>query len=132
MISGLTLSHRRFRVGAPPRLGTTVRFTLSAPAAYSLRIDRVLAGRKLVRRGKPTVCRTTKARAKAARGKPCHSYKKAGTLTRAQVSGTVSVAFSGRLGRKALRPGAYRLTVEARDGAGAVAQPRRITFTVLR
>ena len=131
VISALTLSHRRFRVGAPPRRGTTVRFTLSAPAGYTLRIDRVLAGRKLVRRGRPSVCRTTKARAKAARGKPCRSYKKVGVLARAQATGAVSVAFPGRLGRKALRPGAYRLTVEARDGTGAVAQPRRVTFTVI-
>jgi len=37
------------------------------------------------------------------------------------------VAFSGRIARRALRPGIYRLIVEARDAAGNVslaARPR--------
>ena len=135
VISALTLSHRRFKVGGLPRRGTTVRLRLSAPAALTLRVDRVLAGRKLVRRGKPTVCRVTpvpraKARKAVSRGKPCRVYKQVGALKRAQVSGAVSVAFSGRFGRTALRTGAYRLTASAHDAAGAAAAPRRITFTI--
>ncbi len=137
VISRLTLSHRRFRVGGLPRRGTTVRLRLSAPAALTLRVDRVLAGRKIVRRGKPTVCRVTparhaKARKAAAKGKPCRVYRQVGTLRRSQVDGAVSVAFSGRFGRTALRAGAYRLTASARDATGAAAAPQRITFTVIR
>lgn len=132
VISALRLSHRRFRVGAPPRRGTTARFTLSATASYTLRIDRVLQGRILTRPGKPSVCRATKGRTKASHGKPCRSYKTAGTLTGTHVSGPVSVAFSGRLGPKRLQPGTYRLTVEAHDSAGGVAQPQGVTFTVVR
>lgn len=135
VISALTLSHRRFRVGAPPRRGTRISLRLSAPAALSLRVDRVLAGRRLVRRGKPAVCRLSrrvKAHKAASRGKPCRIYRKVGTLRRAQAGGAISIAFSGRFGRTALPAGAYRLTVDARDGTGAAATPKRITFTIVR
>jgi hypothetical protein len=130
VVSVLSLSHRRFRVGAPPRRGTTVRFTLSAAASYTLGIERVLPGRLAARRGKAPLCRATKRRAKASRGKACSLYRKAGTLTGRAAGGAVSVAFSGRIGRSALKPGSYRLTVGARDGAGRAAQAQRVTFTV--
>ncbi len=42
------------------------------------------------------------------------------------------IAFSGRVGRKTLRPGRYRATVTATDRAGNVSAPRTIRFRIVR
>jgi hypothetical protein len=41
------------------------------------------------------------------------------------------VRFSGRIGRKALKPGRYRLTLRARDAAGNTGRARRLYFRVV-
>jgi hypothetical protein len=41
------------------------------------------------------------------------------------------VKFSGRIGKKALKPGRYRATLRAKDPAGNRSAPRRITFRIL-
>jgi hypothetical protein len=126
VISGLTLSHTRFRPGSPPKRGTAINFTISAPVDYTLRIDRVLGGHLRRSHGK-SLCRL----AARAHGQRCRLYRRQSTLTRATGVGFVSVAFSGRIGSKRLRPGLYRLTVEAHDAAGANALARRVSFTIL-
>jgi len=42
------------------------------------------------------------------------------------------VAFSGRIARRALRPGIYRLIVEARDAAGNASLAALKVFRVVR
>jgi len=125
VISGLTLSHKRFRTGPPPRRGTAIDFTISAPVTYTLRIDRVLGGHLRSSHGK-TLCRL----ATRARGRRCRLYRRQSTLTGVAGAGLVSVAFSGRESKR-LSPGVYRLTVEARDRTGAAAQARRVSFVIL-
>ena len=56
----------------------------------------------------------------------------AGALRRSASAGTSRVAFSGRIGRRALRPGRYRLIVEARDAAGNVTVAPPKGFRVVR
>ena len=126
VISGLTLSHARFRPGSPPKRGTAIHFTISVPVTYTLRIDRVLAGHLRSSHGKPLCSPFTRAR-----GRRCRLYRRQSTLTGISQAGLVGVAFSGRIGSKRLRPGLYRLTVEARDGTGANALARRVSFTIL-
>jgi hypothetical protein len=46
-------------------------------------------------------------------------------------AGRHSIAFSGRIGRKALRPGRYRATLVARN-AGGKSDAVRLTFRVVR
>jgi hypothetical protein len=53
-----------------------------------------------------------------AQGKRVKRYTAAaGTLTRKGEAGAQQVKFSGRIGKKALKPGRYRLTISARDAA---------------
>ena len=47
-------------------------------------------------------------------------------------AGRRAVALSGRVGKKALAPGTYRLTVTATDAAGNRSNPVRLLFTVVR
>jgi hypothetical protein len=149
VISTLALSNRRFRVGAeatavsaaatrlarlkrPPR-GTTISFTLSTAATVTLRIDRQRAGHVVRRRrGGPAVCVPKTKRKAIARTARCVIYAFAGVLTRNSAGGPQSVVFSGRIGRRALPPAAYRLTALATDSAGNTSPPRTAFFTVVR
>src|SRR4051812_21084831 len=54
-----------------------------------------------------------------------------GTLTRAVVKGPAKVAFTGRLGRKALRKASYRATLTVTDASGLTSKPAIVAFTVV-
>jgi uncharacterized delta-60 repeat protein len=99
--------------------GTTIRYTLSEAATVTLRFERAADGRRVGRACRPITSRTRKRRR-------CRRYVAAGSLRRAGRPGANRVAFSGRIGRRALRPGTYRLVVSAVDAAGnrATARPR--------
>jgi hypothetical protein len=53
------------------------------------------------------------------------------TLRRTGQAGGNRVRFSGRVGRRALRPGRYRATVASTDATGRRSTPRRVTFRIL-
>ena len=113
------LSRKRFRVGlaATPRVaaarrGTVIGYTLSEAATTRFRIER----RRIVRRG----------------GRRVKRYRRAGTLRRTGKAGRRRVRFSGRIGRKRLRPGIYRLTITVRDTAGNAGRPRRLLFRIVK
>ena len=118
-LSRLTLSARRLRVGARPTAtgaatrrrapqGTTIRWTLSEGAATTFTVERLTPGR---RSGTRCVAPTRKNRARRA----CTRATRTGTLRRAGKTGANRLAFTGRIGRRALKPGSYRLTARA-DG----------------
>jgi hypothetical protein len=67
----------------------------------------------------------------ARRRSRCVMWTKAGALTRNSPAGKSSVAFSGRLGKRALKPGRYRFSITARDTAGNTARARRIAFRIV-
>jgi hypothetical protein len=46
-------------------------------------------------------------------------------------AGRVTIAFDGRLGRRALSVGRYRFAVTATDAAGNRSRVKRIAFTVV-
>jgi hypothetical protein len=106
----VTLAPARFAVARAAtartavRRGSTVRFALSEPAAVTLRIERLAGGRR----------------------------RAAATLRRSARAGANRVRFSGRIGRRALRRGRYRLTVRAIDGAGNRSAARRAVFHIVR
>ncbi len=111
-ITGVGLTPARFRVAARStatvartRRGTRIRYALSEPAAVTLRIQRAARGRR---------------------------WARVGTLRRSASAGASRVAFSGRIGRRALRPGTYRLIVEARDAAGNASLAAPKVFRVVR
>jgi hypothetical protein len=114
VVSGLRVTHKRFVVTrrrtalstrAKAKRGTTFVFRLSEKARTAITISRVRKGRRV----------------------------KVGTLKRSKTKkGVNRIAFSGRLGRKALRRGVYRATVVATDKAGQRSKPRKVAFRIVR
>lgn len=109
----------------PTPAGTAFRFTLNTRANVAIAIERKTRGRKV---GKQ--CR--RATRKLRKRKACVRWVKAGTLKRnGSAAGRRTVAFSGRIGRKALAPGSYRATIKASNSAGT-SKPVTLAFTVVR
>jgi PKD repeat protein len=110
-IRRVSMTHTRFRVGprstavtAKAPRGTSFKFTLKAPAKVTIAITRRVRG---------------------------HAVK-VGTLTRAHLpNGSDTIAFSGRLGKRALKPGAYKATLRARNAKGK-SKPVAVKFSVVR
>lgn len=134
-VSHASLSTKRFRVGsgatavaARAPAGTRFRFTLAAPAKVVIAIARSAPG---VRRGRRCVAAPARS-SSVPPARRCTRAVPAGSLTRAHLhNGPNTVAFSGRVGRRALKPGAYTATVTATNAKGrAKAAPLR--FTVVR
>ncbi len=106
--------HRRSPVG------TTVTYSLSAAGTVSFSVERRVVGRKV---GKRCVKKTGANRAK----RRCATFKPVrGSFSQAGAAGAGHFRFSGRLGGRALKPGAYRLLGEA-GGAS-----KTVSFTILR
>lgn len=134
VLRSFRVSPSRFAVGAKatalsaatraPR-GTKVRFDVSAAGSLRITIARLLPGR---RSGARCVKPTRKLRTR----KRCTRAVAKGTLTRKVTAGTGTIAFSGRLGRKALAAGRYRaIAVATSPGAPAPSAPRTARFTVV-
>jgi virginiamycin B lyase len=109
----------------PVRAGTTIRFMLSEPAKVTMSVQRRTLGRRVGRH-----CR--KATAHNQGTHRCTLWRAAGTLRRGALLGPNSVAFSGRIGRRALRTGRYRLKTRAVDPAGNRSKARIAPFTIVR
>jgi len=105
VLSALALKPARFSVGGK-RGGTRLSFRLDKPATVTLAFARLLPGRLKGKR-----CLTT-----LRKGRRCTVVRSAGKLTVRGRAGSDSVAFSGRIGRRALAPGSYRLTVAPAHG----------------
>ena len=105
--------------------GTKIRFSLNTKAKVTIRIDQKLKGRKV---GKKCVKPTAKNRAR----KACKRLAFRGKLTRKNlVAGKRTVAFSGRIGSKALKPGKYRVVLQAFGPGGQSAKVYR-SFKVVK
>ena len=135
-ISRASMLRKRFRVGKRAtakraalarraKAGTAFRFDLSATADVTITIQRRAAGRRAG--GK---CRKP---SRTLRKRPaCVRYVKRGALVRSGLTAQRHrVAFSGRIGRKALMPGRYRAVLVARNAAGR-SVPARLAFRVVR
>jgi hypothetical protein len=131
-LTHISETNSKFRVGrnATPvsarraPVGTTFRFSLDQPASVSIEIAQSQPGR---RSGK----RCVKPTRRNARKRRCTRFVKRGTLKRAGKAGANSVAFSGRIGRKPLKPGSYRATFTATAG-GLSSKPATLKFRVVR
>jgi hypothetical protein len=142
-LTAVSLSRKRFGVGADPtpvsaakrrvRRGTTIRFNLSEAASVAIAVQRRAAGLRL-RRGGRTRCvaPTPRNRRRVGRRVRCVRFVRRGTLTRSGSAGRNSVRFSGRIGRRALRPGRHRFALVATDPQGNRSAPRRVSFRILR
>ncbi len=97
-------------VAAKLRRGSVLRYRLSEKAKVSVTFERAVRGR---RRGKRFV--------RVGKIKP---------LRRAGRRGANRIRFSGRIGRRALRPGRYRAVLRATDTGGLKSKPRRARFKI--
>jgi hypothetical protein len=104
--------------------GGRFRYTLNRAARVTIVIQRRLAGR---RKGRRCVRPTKRLRC----NRRCARYQRRGALTRSGRAGPNTVAFSGRIGSRALAPGFYRATIKATNTAGS-SPPRRTTFKIVR
>lgn len=120
-LSALKLTRKRFAVGR----GTAFTYTLSEPASVTITIERSLPGRLVGRR-------CSKPSRKLARRRRCTRFVAQGKVTGAGAEGANTTRFTGRIGKRALRPGGYRATLRARDAAGNVSLPSGVAFTVVR
>jgi hypothetical protein len=105
--------------------GTTFRYSLSEAAAVTFTIQRKLKGRKVGRKCKKPTRRNRHRRR-------CTRYKRAGAFRQQAVSGANSKSFSGRIGRRSLRPGRYRALLVATDAAGNKSKAAKVAFRVLK
>jgi hypothetical protein len=116
---------RRRRV----KRGTRFRYTLSEPARVTIAIERVLPGRV---RGRGTRRKCVKPTARNRKARRCKRYKRVTTLAANEQAGRQSTAFSGRVRRRALRPGRYRARLVATDSLGARSAETRIALRIVR
>jgi hypothetical protein len=134
VVTRLRMARPRFAVSRRPTAliararrrapqGSAFRFTVSERSTVILRIDRLAPGRRV---GKRCVAPTRRLR----RRRACTRFVRAGTLTRTLPAGRRSIAFSGRIGRRALRVGSYRAVVTAVDAARNVSRARTVTFEI--
>ena len=108
-LSGLRFSHKVFAVGrartaiaARTARGTRLSYTLSESARVVVKIQRV------------------------------GSKRAVGKLTRTAKSGRDRIAFSGRIGAKALKAGRYRAVITATDAAGNRSAAKSVSFRIVK
>jgi uncharacterized delta-60 repeat protein len=122
--SGPTAVVAQRRRRARVRRGTAFRFSLSEPATVTIAIRRRARGRR--------VGRTCSLRPRR-RGRRCTKIVVAGTLVRRNLrAGPQRIAFTGRIGRRALRAATYQAVIVATDAAGNRSAPRVLRFGVVR
>jgi hypothetical protein len=134
-ITAAKLSSSLFRVSGlataisadlTPR-GSAFEFSLSQAAALQIVITHPALG--LSQGGR---CLQPSAELRRANARSCARMLTMGTFTRAsEAAGADSLAFSGRIGRRALAPGVYRAVLQARNGNG-VSTPVTLTLAVVR
>jgi alpha-tubulin suppressor-like RCC1 family protein len=131
-ITHASISSTPFRVGkgataisASAPVGTTIRLTLSAAAKVQITITSSAPG---LRHG--SLCVGPSARLIKTHAKHCTRKLTIGTLTRAhEAAGADQIAFTGRIGRRALKAGTYHAVLSA-SNAQSTAKPVTLSFTV--
>ncbi len=128
-LSRLGLTRRRF--AAAPRggsvaakVGTTIRYRLSEPAAVTFRVQRRKAGRKV----KGKCRRRTRSNRRASH---CDLTLR-GSFRHAGKAGANQLRFTGRLRGRKLARGSYVLTATSKDPAGNVSKVKRARFTIVK
>lgn len=110
----LALSDGR-RAGGPP-IATRIRWTSSGPAKVRIRFERIVPG----------------ATCPASAPRTCpRRYRAVGSIRLAAHRGRGSRSFDGRIGRRALRAGTYRISLTATDARGELARARPLTLTIV-
>jgi hypothetical protein len=106
--------------------GTTITWMLNDRATVRLSVQKVVAGRRVNGR-----CVAVTLASKR-RGSACTRTVAVGTLKRAAIKGENTVRFSGRVGKRTLRPGRYRITVRATGSGNRTTPAKTLAFTVVK
>lgn len=117
-IAALSVKRSKLKAGSKR---TKIFVTLSDAASVKYTIARRITGR---RAGK-------KCSAKRRTGKRCVLYKNVGSITKTAKRGRSYFRFNGRMRRKALAPGNYRVTAVATTSDGLVSPAKRASFTII-
>ena len=104
--------------------GTAFRYALSEAATVKIVISQRASGR---RKGKGCVAPTRKLR----HARACTRIILNGTLTRRSHQGANTVAFSGRIAAKPLKPGSYQARLSATDSASRTSKAYTVKFNVV-
>jgi hypothetical protein len=134
VFSRLGLSSSRFRAArsgssvssSRARVGTRVRYSLSEASRVKFSVERRAAGRKVGRR-----CVRPRP-SNRSRRKCTRWVKLRGTFSVNGKAGRNAFTFRGRLRRRTLRRGTYRLGARATDGAGNRSSLKRKGFRIVR
>jgi VCBS repeat-containing protein len=111
-------------VTARAKKGTTFVYSLSEDARVVFKIEQRTTGRRV-----GTKCQKTTKRNKSRR--KCTRYVRIGSFAHAGKQGTNRKSFSGKIGRKVLRPSRYRATLTATDADGNASKVKRLNFRVV-
>jgi hypothetical protein len=114
---------RRRRGRAPD--GTTITWLMNDRARVTLTVQRVRSGKRVA-----GACVAPSRR--TSRRPSCRRTVAVATLRRSAIRGENTVRFSGRIGRRVLRPGRYRMVIRARAADGRRTAARTLRFTVVR
>jgi hypothetical protein len=131
---GASITPRAFVVGSQPTAefgrakataatGTKIVYNLSEAATVRMAVERKLEGRRV--RGK--CVRRTRGNRKKRR---CARYVEKGALVRRGAKGISVIPWTGRIGRRVVKPGRYRMSLVAVDAANNRSAPRRMFFRV--
>ena len=112
-------------VAARAKRGTVFRYTLSEDARVVFTIERATIGRRV---GGSCRMRTSANRSR----RRCTRYVYSGRFAKQSATGANRHRFSGRIGRRSLRPGKHRAMLMATDAAGNRSTSRRLGFTVVK
>ncbi len=122
-LSRLRIAPRRFAVAnrrtATIARGAQITYRLSRAGLVTMRIVRVRPGRRVARGRCVAPTRANRGRRR------CTRVTRVTTMLRRSRTGANSVAFSGRVGRRTLVSGTYRLTASAANRAS-------VTFRIVR
>jgi alpha-tubulin suppressor-like RCC1 family protein len=135
VLTAASMTHPRFRVARKDTaisakrlpLGTSFRFILSAAAKVQIAITHSAPG---LRRGR--LCASPTARLRRERARRCTRTVTVGTIIRSNMPvGADQIAFSGRIGHRALGPQSYRALLSASNTGGRSASVA-LRFTIAR
>jgi hypothetical protein len=118
-VSSLKVKRSSLKVGSKR---TKIYTTVSDAARVKYTIARPIKGRLA---GK-------KCSAKRRTGKRCTLYKTVASFSRKTKQGKSSFKFNGRIKRRVLAPGRYRITAVATTSDGLVSPGKSATFTIMR
>jgi hypothetical protein len=116
------VERRAARGSAAP--GTSFRYSLSEPATVTFTIERKKRGRRAGGRCRP------KTRSNA-RNRGCDVWTRSGAFRAQATAGDNRTRFPGRIGKKALKAGSYRVLLAAVDAAGNTSKTARAGFEIL-